>query len=145
MPSPAILYVEDEESDVLLLRLAFQRAGLSNPLIRAADGAAAIDYLAGNGPFADREQHPLPALVLLDLNLPCKSGPEVLEWLRRQPHFARLPVVVYTSSDRDMDRAKARRLGATDYLVKKSNVNEMASVARGLVQRWISTPASPRP
>jgi CheY-like chemotaxis protein len=94
---PAILYVEDEKSDVLLLRVAFTRAGLLNPVHIAMDGAEAIDYLVGNRPFADRNQHPLPALVLLDLNLPKKSGFQVLSWIRQQPQFASLPVVIYTA------------------------------------------------
>ena len=74
------------------------RAGLTNPVHVAVDGAQAIAYLAGNGPFADRNQHPLPALVLLDLNLPKKSGFDVLSWIRQQPQFSSLPVVIYTSS-----------------------------------------------
>ncbi len=69
-----ILYVEDEENDVLLLRHVFAKAGLTNPLQTVKDGKAAKDYLAGAMPFDDRRQHPLPGLVLLDLNLPYWSG-----------------------------------------------------------------------
>jgi len=57
---PAMLYVEDEKSDVLLLRVAFTRAGLTNPIHIAVDGAEAIDYLAGNGPFAERSRTHCP-------------------------------------------------------------------------------------
>src|SRR5580700_10175562 len=110
---PAILYVEDEPSDVLLLRMAFTRAGLANPVHVAVDGAQGMDYLAGNGPFADRSLHPLPALVLLDLNLPKKSGFDVLRWIREQPQFSSLPVVIYTSSVGLIDKETARLLGAT--------------------------------
>ena len=137
---PAILYVEDEKSDVLLLRAAFTLARLTNPVHVVVDGAEAIDYLAGNRPFADRKQHPLPALVLLDLNLPKKSGFEVLSWIRQQPQFASLPVVIYTSSVGLMDKNTARLLGATDYFVKRSGVSHIAELARILVERWL-TPA----
>jgi len=137
---PAMLYVEDEKSDVLLLRVAFSHARLTNPVHIAVDGAQAIDYLAGNGPFADRSQHPLPALVLLDLNLPKKSGFEVLSWIRQQPQFASLPVVIYTSSVGLIDKDTTRLLGATDYFVKRSGVSDIAELARSLAERWL-TPA----
>ncbi len=137
---PAILYVEDEPSDVLLLHVAFSRARLPNPVHIAVDGAEAIDYLAGNGPFADRSQHPLPALVLLDLNLPKKSGFDVLSWIRQQPQFSSLPVVIYTSSVGLIDKDTARLLGATDYFVKRSGVSHIAELARSLAERWL-TPA----
>jgi CheY-like chemotaxis protein len=137
MLHPAILYVEDEKTDVLLFRLAVKRAGLPNPLNIAVDGVEAIDYLAGNGPFADRGQYPLPALVLLDLNLPRISGFEVLTWARQQLHFAALPIVIYTSSVLETDRAIARQLGANDYLVKCSDVEQIAQIARDLSRRWL--------
>ena len=104
------------------------------------DGAQAIDYLAGNGPFADRSQHPLPALVLLDLNLPKKSGFDVLSWIRQQPQFSSLPVMIYTSSVGLIDKDTARLLGATDYFVKRSGVSHIAELARSLAERWL-TPA----
>jgi CheY-like chemotaxis protein len=140
---PVMLYVEDERTDVLLLRVAFTRAGLTNPVHIAVDGAEAIDYLAGNGPFADRDQHPLPALVLLDLNLPKKSGFEVLKWIRQQPQFSSLPVVIYTSSVGLIDKDTARLFGATDYFVKRSGVDRIAELVRGLAERWLTQSASP--
>lgn len=140
--APAILYVEDENPDVLLLHLAFKRARLPNPIHTALDGAEAIDYLAGNGPFADRSQHPLPSLVLLDLNLPKKSGFEVLKWVREQPRFASMPVVIYTSSVGLLDKTTARLLGANDSIVKRSDVNQIAELAQGLARRWLTPNAS---
>jgi CheY-like chemotaxis protein len=138
---PAILYVEDEQSDVLLLRMALERAGLTNPVHITVDGAEAIDYLAGNGPFADRSQHPLPALVLLDLNLPKKSGFDVLSWIRQQPQFASLPVVIYTSSVGLIDKETAQVFGVTDYFVKRSGVAHIAELVRSLARRWLSESA----
>ena len=139
---PAMLYVEDEKSDVLLLRVAFSLARLTNPVHVAVDGAQAIDYLAGNGPFADRSQHPLPALVLLDLNLPKKSGFEVLSWIRQQPQFSSLPVVIYTSSVGLIDKETAQVFGATDYFVKRSGVSDIAELVRSLAERWLTKSAA---
>ena len=101
------------------------------------DGAQAIDYRAGNGPFADRSQHPLPALVLLDLNLPKKSGFDVLSWIRQQPQFSSLPVMIYTSSVGLIDKDTARLLGATDCFIKRSAVSHIAELARSFAERWL--------
>ena len=78
MSAKAVLYVEDDDNDALFMRKAFEKAGISNPLHIVHDGQEAIDFLAGNGKFVDRQQYPLPCLVLLDLNLPKKPGLEVL-------------------------------------------------------------------
>ena len=131
MMNDAILYVEDEESDVFLLGLALKRSGLSCRLCVAVDGLQAIDYIGGGGEFADRQKHPFPGLVLLDLKLPGKSGFQVLHWIRANPALAQLPVIIYTSSSTAADRAQAEQLGATGYRTKLSDVNALAE--------WLST------
>jgi CheY-like chemotaxis protein len=131
-----ILYVEDEETDVMLLRHVFAKMGIPNPLYDAKDGQVAIDYLAGNGVFADRLQHPLPGLVLLDLNLPCFSGVEVLAWLRCQPHLRRLPVVILSSSIRSSDIERAYDAGANGYLVKPNSLEELSALVKALRDFW---------
>jgi CheY-like chemotaxis protein len=127
-----ILYVEDGETDALLLRLALKRSGLLHPLRLVVNGLEAIDYLSGNGVFADRTQCPLPCMVIMDLKMPLKNGFEVLAWLRQQAHFTELPVIVYSSSGGEADRQKAFELGATDYVVKKSDVGDIAEWLRSI-------------
>jgi CheY-like chemotaxis protein len=102
-----ILQVEDEETDVLLLRLVFEKAAVACPLQVVRDGQTAIDYLSGAGVYADRKTFPLPCLVLLDLNLPIREGLEVLAWIRQHPVFRNLVVVVFSSSalPEDIERA----------------------------------------
>lgn len=140
--TPVILYVEDEDSDVLLLRLALEIAGVSSLVTSVSDGEQAISYLSGEGEFDDRSRHPLPQLLLLDLNLPRASGFDVLKWMRNQPRFSSLPVVVYTSSLNAEDCAKARRLGADDYVVKLSDVKEIAAFVRQLNEQWLTKPSA---
>jgi CheY-like chemotaxis protein len=137
MNSITILYVEDEDTDVMLLQHVLAKAGISNPLQTVKDGKAAKDYLAGDGRFADRNAYPLPGVVLLDLNLPYWSGFEVLEWIRQQPQLRRLPVLVFTSSSRPDDIARAYDAGANAYLVKPNALAELASLVLALRDFWL--------
>ncbi len=132
-----VLYVEDEESDRLLMQLAFRKAGLGPELRMVGDGQAAIDYLTGAGVYAERGEYPLPAVVLLDLNLPEVHGFEVLKWIRGQPAHSSLPVVVFTSSAREEDRQQAEVLGATEFLQKPGMPGGFQEVARKLSEEWL--------
>jgi len=141
-PAGVILYAEDEDNDVFFLEHAFKVAGSSYTLSVVTDGQQAIDYLAGEGPFADRKRHPLPVLVLLDIMMPRKTGLEVLEWIRQQPQFKLLPVLMLTSSSRPEDKDKARELGADDYHLKPSDPLKLVAVVKGLHTSWlIPTPS----
>src|SRR6266403_440716 len=127
-----ILLAEDDSNDVLLIQRAFQKAGLRNILKVARDGEQAINYLSGKGIYSNREQYPLPFLLLLDLKMPGTDGFEVLEWLRSEPELKRLLVVVLTSSNLQADVDHAYELGANSYLVKPVSFDEMLH----LVQRF---------
>jgi len=132
-----ILHVEDEDSDILLLQLAFSEAGITVPVHVATDGQKAIDYLSGAGQYADRKQFPLPCLVLLDLKLPRKSGFEVLEWIRAQPILRRLVVIVLSSAEYECDIDQAYELGANSYLVKPMDIAERQRMCRSLNAWWL--------
>jgi CheY-like chemotaxis protein len=132
-----ILYVEDEDADVVLLQYVLGKVGICNPLQTVKDGRLAKDYLAGKEPFEDRRRHPLPGLVLLDLNLPYWSGFEVLEWIRQQPQLRRLPVVIFSSSNRADDISRAYDVGANGYLVKPSVLAELKSLVLALRDFWL--------
>ena len=133
----AILLVEDDEEDILLLRRAFRNAYIANPLIEVRDGQAAIQYLSGEGDYADRTRYPIPFLMLLDLRLPKLSGFEVIAWIREQPQLANLIVVVLTASDHVPDVTKARDLGANSYLVKPGNFEELVQMVKRIQGRWL--------
>ena len=137
MALSVILYVEDEDSDVILLRYALRKANISNPLQVAADGEEALAYLSGRGKYADREKYPLPCLVLLDLNLPRLGGMKVLEWIRGQGQLAELPVVIYTSSNQPKDLARAKALRANDYIVKPASIDKITEIMASIKERWL--------
>lgn len=132
-----VLYVEDEQSDAMFMERAFAEKGLTEKLRVVDTGRVAIDYLSGSGEFADRQKYPVPSLVLLDLNLPQVSGFGVLEWIRNHPDYKRLPVVVFSSSTREDDEAKARNLGANDFISKPSSGMEFGRVVEGLRAKWM--------
>jgi CheY-like chemotaxis protein len=137
MADLTVLYVEDEESDILFMRRAFERAGLGQALRAVVNGRQAIDYLAGNGDYADRGEYPFPAVVLLDLNLPVMSGFEVLKWARGRPESQALPIIVFSSSSRHEDKDLARYLGANDYVEKPNSGRLFSTVVEGLRQTWL--------
>jgi CheY-like chemotaxis protein len=118
MPEPhTILIVEDNEDDVFLMRRALKSAGILNPVQLMEDGQRGIDYLRGTGEFSDRTKYPYPRVVFLDLQLPHKSGFDVLHWLESSG-LERPLVVVLTSSNSPHDRARCAELGAAFYAVK---------------------------
>lgn len=136
--SPRVLYVEDEEDDVFFMRNAFKRLGFDEGgFFSVEDGDRAITYLSHLAAAPDRGSHPLPTVVVLDLNLPIRSGFEVLEWLRSQPELKELPVVIFSSSGRLEDRRRAEQLGATDYQLKPASGAQFLATARQLAESWL--------
>ena len=133
---PGILLVEDDPDDVLLVTRALRMTGEDVALHVAGDGDAAIAYLGGTDRQADPSLHPLPRLVLLDLKLPKRSGPEVLEWVRQQPGLRRLPMIALTSSDHRRDVDRAYDLGINSYLVKPVQWTAFVEILRHLVKYW---------
>jgi CheY-like chemotaxis protein len=131
-----ILQVEDDPNDVFLLRHAMKKAGVANPIQVANDGREAIDYLQGAGKFADREQFPLPCLVLLDLKLPYVMGLDVLKWIRQESRMA-LVVVLLTASGEDPDISAAYRLGANGFLIKPSEASKFQDMVRAIRDFWL--------
>lgn len=131
-----ILLVEDNPNDAALIQRVARKANLPNPIRPIADGQAAIEYLAGTGDYADRHRHPLPDLILLDLNLPHKSGFDVLAWLREQPTLRTLPVVMLTSPGDIPTIEQAFNLGANAYLIKPPTPETLRDLVIGLTAEF---------
>lgn len=125
-----ILLVDDNEDDVLIMQSAFRKAGVPNPLRVVADGEQAIAYLKGEPPYNDRQQYPLPVVILLDLNMPRKNGFEVMQWLRQHSKARRTTVIILTASNRPEDVERAFDLGANIYVVKPSRFEALVDMVR---------------
>lgn len=125
-----ILLVEDNPDDVLLMQRAFRKLNVANPLRVLRDGEEAVSYLS------DAANEP-PALILLDLKLPRRSGLNVLEWIRSEPRMKRCPVVVLTSSKEAPDVQAAYDLGANSYLIKPVEFQAFMDMVGTLNLYWL--------
>jgi CheY-like chemotaxis protein len=137
MNNQPILYAEDEENDVFLMRHAWKSVGVLNPLKVVTDGEQAVQYLSGEGMYADRDEYPLPCLILLDLKLPRLHGLDVLKWIRQQPALHLLPVIVFSSSNNPQDVCRAYELRANAYLVKPSHTEGLVELVASLRGFWL--------
>jgi CheY-like chemotaxis protein len=117
-PEPAILVVEDDEDDSYFMQRALRTAGAPAEPSFVTNGVSALQYLRGQGEFANRQAQPLPALVFLDLKMPFMGGLEVLATIRGDPVLKELRVYVLTSSNEERDREQALALGVDGYLLK---------------------------
>jgi DNA-binding response OmpR family regulator len=132
-----ILLVEDNADDVFFLRRALKAKNVDVPVVLMPDGREAIRYLNGENDYANRSVHPLPRLVLLDLQLPYFTGLQVLEWARKQAVVKRIPIVIFSSSSQASDIEQAYELGANSYLVKPTDVAELGRIVETLRVYWL--------
>ncbi len=127
-----ILLVEDSTEDASLVQLAFKKWGITNAVQVVTDGEHAVEYLSGEGVYADRERYPLPCLAMLDLNLPQMSGFDVLEWLQSRPDLKTLPVVVLSGTKDPAHFEHAQRLGASACVAKSLDLSELFELIQHL-------------
>ena len=130
-----ILLVEDSPGDVQLTNEALRDAKVSTHLHVATDGEEALAFLRREAGFEDV---PRPDLVLLDLNLPKKSGHEVLEEIKSDPELRRIPVVILSTSDAEDDVLAAYDRSANCYVTKPVDLDRFWEVVRSIDQFWLS-------
>ncbi|MEW6112659.1 MAG: response regulator [Thermodesulfobacteriota bacterium] len=144
MPKPAhILLVEDNRLDVELTLDAFRQVHLGNTIHVARNGREALDYIFGEGEYANRKAYPFPDLVLLDLKLPGIDGHEVLRRIKETPGLKRLPVIILTSSKEEGDRALSYECGANSYLTKPVSFDGFLKVIQQLGEYWLTLNVGP--
>jgi two-component system, response regulator len=131
-----ILLVEDNPQDVELTTRAFEKARVINPLHVVGGGVEALDFLFGTGAYQHRAYAALPQIILLDLNLPKKSGLEVLRRIKADKLTRDIDVIVLTVSTRDRDMAECRRLGVETYIIKPVGFQKFSEVTTRLSLSW---------
>jgi CheY-like chemotaxis protein len=132
-----ILFVRDNADDVELTNRAFAKANITNPGHVVRGGAKALDFLFAYGPYTHRHNARSPQLILLDLNLPRKSGLEVLREIKADERTRKIPVIVLTGSNRDRDITECRRLGAVFYILKSVEFQNFSEVTPRLNLGWM--------
>jgi two-component system response regulator len=133
-----ILLVEDSEDDADLTLRAFRNSGVDCKIVHARDGRQALDYVFGLGDWAGQDANPPPALILLDLKLPCVSGLDVLRQLRENPKGQHIPVVVMSCSTEQTDIAASYDLGANSYIRKPVDFVEFAGAVELIGNYWLA-------
>jgi two-component system response regulator len=137
MAERTILLVEDNPDDVELTLRALKKNNITNKITVVRDGAEAVDYLFGEGKYADRDTTQKPSVVLLDLKLPKLGGMEVLKRIRSEERTKLLPVVILTSSKEEQDLIKGYKLGANSYIHKPVDFNQFIDAVRQLGLYWL--------
>jgi two-component system response regulator len=140
-----ILLVEDRDDDAELTARAFSKARIANPLVRTRDGVEALDYLLGRGAHAARNIAEVPAVILLDLNLPRVSGIEVLTAIRADERIKHVPVVILTSSNEDKDRLAAYQQHANSFVRKPVDYDQFVTATQELGLYWLVLNEPPPP
>jgi CheY-like chemotaxis protein len=139
-----VLLVDDDRNTALFVRFGLKHMPFPPALQYTPNALEAVQYLLGQGQFANRELYPLPDLILLDLKMPLMDGFELLEWVRSQPPFRLLPVVILSGSIHKLDTERALQLGANAFMVK---VGELLSFEQSLKETFARflLPADPMP
>lgn len=132
-----VLSVDDNDVDGALLERAFKRTSIPARLYRVSEGPQALAYLSGDGIYRDRENYPLPDLVLLDLAMPKMSGVEVLRWIREQSVVRRTKVLIFTSSEKPEDFKTANEIGADGYLLKPTKFDDLKKLVIQIQDDWL--------
>ena len=132
-----LLLVEDNPDDEELTLLAFEQSAIANEVVVAHDGVEALDYLFGTGIHADRNLSVMPALILLDLQLPRINGLEVLQRLRADPRTKLVPVVILTTSNEQQDLINSYSLGCNSYIRKPVDYDQFITAVQQLGMYWL--------
>lgn len=133
----ALLLVEDNPDDEELTLLAFEQSRITNEVVVAHDGVEALDYLFGTGMYAGRDLSVMPALILLDLQLPRINGLEVLQRLRADTRTKFLPVVILTTSNEQKDLMNSYSLGCNSYIRKPVDFQQFMTAVQQLGMYWL--------
>jgi CheY-like chemotaxis protein len=143
-PKPiTILLADDSEDDRFLTREALAESLVVNRLHEVEDGEELMDYLQRRGKYADVNASPRPGLILLDLNMPRKSGREALEEIKNDPALRRIPVIVLTTSNDEADVINSYDLGVSSFITKPVTFEALVEIMKAFGKYWIEIVAIP--
>ena len=143
-PLIPILIADDDADDREMTKEAFREGKFNNPLVCVEDGETLMDYLHKKGSFSSSQTSGRPGLILLDLNMPKKSGREALAEIKADPFLRSIPVVVFTTSEAQKDIASSYDLGANSFITKPTTVEGLAQMAATLRSYWFGLVSLPK-
>ncbi len=133
----SILLADATPAGALLISRSLKSLALANPLHVLPDSPSVLQYLTGEGPYGNRQQFPIPVLILLDLGLPQLSALRVLQWIRSRRDLRQLPVVALTTSVFDPEVARAYQEGANTFLIKPDDFTGSLGSLRQVLDFWL--------
>lgn len=131
-----VLVADDDPDDQLLIREAMAEVRPATRVDFVEDGVALLEYLRREGRHAGLIDTPLPRLLLLDLNMPIKDGREALFEIKSDPSFWRIPIVILSTSNAEIDIRRAYQLGANSFVTKPSSFERLVTVLRSIDTYW---------
>ena len=131
-----VLVADDDQNDRMLINLAIAQHAVPMETREVHDGEQVIEYLRGEGRYANRARYPFPDLLLIDLKMPRMDGLAVLEWLRSHPNCAFLPTIMLSGSGLDDDIREAHKRGVKAYFVKPGDFNELKELVCLIAKHW---------
>jgi two-component system response regulator len=140
-----ILLADDSADDVFLIKSAFKKSGFRNAICVVSNGEQVLQYLKGEGVYADRKKYPVPHLLLLDLNMPRLNGFEVLSWIRARQEWMCLPVIVLTTSFYGREIKRAYDLGANSFITKPPDFSDLVASIKEVGEHWLKRVILPEP
>ena len=136
--SADILLVEDNAKDAELALTALQERNISQNVLHVMDGGEALDFISYAGNFADWGEGNVPKVILLDLELKAMSGLDVLRQLKSEERTRAIPIVMFTSSQREIELVESYRLGVNSYVIKPTGYKEFAQVVADIGHYWVN-------
>jgi CheY-like chemotaxis protein len=140
----AILIADDDAEDRMLAKDALEESRLANGLHFVEDGEELMDYLLHKGKYSGKDKHPVPGLILLDLNMPKKDGREALKEIKANANLRHIPVVVLTTSKAEEDILKTYNLGVNSFITKPVTFESLVNVMKTLCKYWFEIVELPR-
>jgi CheY-like chemotaxis protein len=125
-----ILLAEDDDGHALLVKRNLQRAGIANEIIHVTDGQQALDFVRRQGKFADRPGATL--LLVLDINMPCLDGVQVLQQIKSDEATAKIPVIMLTTTDDPREIARCYEIGCSVYITKPVEYDRFVEAVKRL-------------
>jgi two-component system response regulator len=132
-----ILMADDDDDDRLLTKEALVESRVLNDFHCVGDGIELLQYLRHEGQYKDAQAHPVPNLILLDLNMPRLDGREALTQIKADPVLRSIPVIILTTSKAEEDMLRAYELGAASFITKPVTFEKLVELMKSLGRYWI--------